>query len=163
MSGTPGSARLHLAVLLPSNFLHLVFTSRYLHPASYRLPMSSRSLSFQREPGGSTTIISSSGTSEFMPLFPHEGSLELGGWKLQDYGERWHYVFVFPADTEDAKNADYWTSEMPDASGAWDRIFTQQYNTAQMDFLKPMTRTGGRRGKDIRKQALTPKTLPDKA
>ena len=29
------------------------------------------------------------------------------------------------------------------------RIFTQQYNTAQMDFLKPMTRTGGRRGNDI--------------
>lgn len=92
------------------------------------------------EPGGSTTIITSNGTSEFMPLFPHESSLELGGWKLQDYGERWHYVFVFPAETEDAKNADYWTSEMPDASGAWDRIFTQQYNTAQMDFLKPMTR-----------------------
>lgn len=89
--------------------------SRYLHPASYRLPMSSRSLSFQMEPGGfagpvslqdtasgsshpqdrwgslricgdprgfvlsrSTTIITSNGTSEFMPLFPHECSLVPG-------------------------------------------------------------------------------------
>lgn len=34
---------------------------------------------------------------------------------------RWHYVFVFPDESDDANNADYWNSLMPDASEAWDR------------------------------------------
>ena len=41
-----------------------------------------------------------------------------------DFGEmlrRWHYVFVFPDESDDANNADYWNSLMPDASEAWDR------------------------------------------
>lgn len=41
-----------------------------------------------------------------------------------DFGEmlrRWHYVFVFPDESDDANNTDYWNSLMPDASEAWDR------------------------------------------
>eukprot|EP00434_Breviolum_minutum_P013197 symbB.v1.2.011632.t1/scaffold740.1/size166498/12 len=88
--------------------------------------------SFTSIPAGPTIV--STASSEFLPLVGFGGSIDLGGTKLQDTGERWHYVFVFPDESDDANNADYWNSLMPDASEAWDRIFTHQYNTAYADF-----------------------------
>eukprot|EP00913_Durusdinium_trenchii_P012552 g11787.t1 len=70
---------------------------------------------------GATSVLAMSiRQTEFMQLLPRS-EIELGGWKMLDTGERWHYVFVFPMETADPKDAEYWDSLMPNPFDTWDR------------------------------------------